>query len=654
MSNVDGLIIVDDQDANVSYTGSWTSAGSALEYSQTIHASNETGASMSYNFTGTYISVYGDYDTRGSCSLIFTLDGKSTTVDTPQINETAHHRQIWASSQLSDGNHTLIYSVDSCHRTNTNSSGTYGWFDYILYQPSPGTFPTAKYVIDDTSSDIKWAGNWSRTGVDGDFNVTAHASSKGASLELQFTGSAISVYGRLSNVTNTLTSAAFAIDNGAGATYNAPAQNATVFNEQFFASGALSQQEHTLTMTALSDAAIYIDYFIIRSTHSVSSGGSSTGSSGRSHRIGAIVGGTIGGVVGLVAIAAAVYFLLKRGKRPGKNKDLNSLTPPPSAFGTGRRGTVLVRNSVDGSYSLSGVASPHGQHTRMRSVHTTPSDDDISTAPERRLVSHFSIGSSIASSHGKYASPDRYVTYDDPFHIPTQPPTPRTPTSGTSSSPLLTSIPESPPAERWAFSRLYHSSPRKTRTHRPILSDGPSYPPDDGLRSPPMSPGTSSYQSSGQPSSRNLLYSATSFDTDEYFPSISDLKRRQLPQPPPDQPLREQSGTEFRDVPTPRPLPVPGSSSSSSSPSPPSGPSGIVRKGTDNFTGSDPGAISDLKRPDVLVTLSREGMSTSTLPIVHTDSGLRYTNDPGNGPSADDIDTTTLVPDELPPVYTFR
>ncbi len=92
----------------------------------------------------------------------------------------------------------------------------------------------------------------------------------------------------------------------------------------------------------------------------------------------------------------------------------SEVTPPPSAFGTGRRGTVLVRNSVDGSYSLSGVGSPHGQHTRMRSIHTTPSDDDISTAPERRLVSHFSIGSSIASSHGKYASPDRYVTYDDP------------------------------------------------------------------------------------------------------------------------------------------------------------------------------------------------------------------------------------------------
>ncbi|KAK0463104.1 uncharacterized protein EV420DRAFT_1732556 [Desarmillaria tabescens] len=214
MSSVDGgLIIVDDQDADVAYTGSWTSAGSAMEYSQTIHASNETGASMSYNFTGTYISVYGDYDPRGSCSLVFSLDGKSTEVNTPQINATAHHRQIWASSQLSDGNHTLVYSVDSCHRNNATSSGTYGWFDYILYQPSPGTLPAAKYVVDDTSSDIKWAGNWSRTGVDGDFNVTAHASSKGASLELQFTGSAITVYGRLDNLTNTLTSAAFAIDN---------------------------------------------------------------------------------------------------------------------------------------------------------------------------------------------------------------------------------------------------------------------------------------------------------------------------------------------------------------------------------------------------------------------------------------------------------
>ncbi|KAG7447247.1 uncharacterized protein BT62DRAFT_71372 [Guyanagaster necrorhizus] len=543
MSNADGLIIVDDQDADVSYTGSWISAGSALEYSETIHASNETGASMSYNFTGTYISIYGDYDPGGSCSLIFSLDGQSTTVYTPEINATAHHRQIWASSQLSNGNHTLVYSVDSCHRVNANSSGTYSWFDYILYQPSPGTLPTAKYVIDDTSTDIQWAGNWSRTGIDGDFNVTAHASSEGASLELKFTGSAITVYGRLNNVTNSSTSAAFAIDDGAGETFNASAPNAIVFNEQFFTSAALSQQEHTLTMTALSDA-IYIDYFIIRSTQSDSSRGTPTESSGRSRHIGAIAGGTIGGVVGLVAIAVAVCFLLKRGKQPGKNKDLNSLTPPPSAIGTGRRGTVLVRNSVDGSYSLSGMVYSHGQHTRMRSVHATPSDDDISAAPERRLVSHFSIGSSIASSHGRYASPDRYVTYDDPFHIPTQPTTPRTPTSRTSSSPFLTSIPESPPAGRSVFSRLYRSSPRKTRTHRHILSDGPSYPADHGLRSLPVSPGTSLYQSSyqpSQPSSRDLPHSVTSIDANDYFPSISDLKRRQLPEPGPNQRPREQS-----------------------------------------------------------------------------------------------------------------
>ncbi|KAK0463105.1 uncharacterized protein EV420DRAFT_1156568 [Desarmillaria tabescens] len=412
-------------------------------------------------------------------------------------------------------------------------------------------------------------------------------------------------------------------------------------------------------MTALSDAAIYIDYFIIRSTHSGSSGGSSAGSSGRSHRTGAIVGGTIGAVVGIVAVAAIIYFLLTRGKRPGKNKDLNSLTLPPSGIGTGRRGTVLVRNSVDGSYSLSGVVSPHhGQHTRMRSVHTSPSNSDFDNISgpktERRLVSRFSIGSSIVSSHGKYASVDLFRNI-----IPTQPPTPRTPTSGTSSSPLLTSIPESPPAGRSAFSRFFpSSSPRKSHTHRHILSDGgPSYPPDYGLRSPPMSPGVSSYQPSGEPSSRNLLHSVTTIDTDDYFPSISDLKRRRLPEVPRDQPPRESvayGGESSHSMPsTPRPLPIPGifvirlrfllAQSQGTR---------VTRKvGGENFMGLD---HDDLKRPNTLVTLSREGMSASTLPIVHTDSGLRYTDDPAGGPSAEDIDTTTLVPDELPPVYTLR
>jgi hypothetical protein len=44
--------VVDDQDARVEYTGHWSIGGSAVNYLNTLHSSNESGAAFTFNFNG--------------------------------------------------------------------------------------------------------------------------------------------------------------------------------------------------------------------------------------------------------------------------------------------------------------------------------------------------------------------------------------------------------------------------------------------------------------------------------------------------------------------------------------------------------------------------------------------------------------------------
>ncbi|KAG5719831.1 hypothetical protein E4T56_gene6064, partial [Termitomyces sp. T112] len=46
-------------DTDLIYTGQWSIGGTPSEYLSTTHGTNEVGASASFTFLGTSISVYG-------------------------------------------------------------------------------------------------------------------------------------------------------------------------------------------------------------------------------------------------------------------------------------------------------------------------------------------------------------------------------------------------------------------------------------------------------------------------------------------------------------------------------------------------------------------------------------------------------------------
>ncbi len=266
-------------------------------------------------------------DAGGSCSVAVSLDGDEHKFNSPSVTATSHQQTIWSSTRLADTNHTLLYSVESC--SGNSSSDPYLWFDYILYEPSSNAPSGAKYFIDDTSGQVEWNGQWTQNGEDGDFNSTRHVLQKDASLRLKFTGavtvvatsiitdknlgSKASVYGRVDS--NVPTQAAFSLDGGDAEIFNAPSSNVVQHNVEFFSSNTLDQTEHTLVMTARSDAPVSIDYFIVRSNPATKNDpGIADGHSGPPTSI--IIGAAVGGAVLLAALALAFWFFRRKWKAP--------------------------------------------------------------------------------------------------------------------------------------------------------------------------------------------------------------------------------------------------------------------------------------------------------------------------------------------------
>ncbi|PVF98118.1 hypothetical protein CPB86DRAFT_388575 [Serendipita vermifera] len=134
------LIIVDDNESVVQYTGQWALEGSAkYEYQGTTHKSNSTGNAAVLKFKGTTIDVFGTV--RGSTdqvtSLIsFQIDdgdkGYFMSVNTEGALRPKY--RLFARGTLPDGEHTL--RVESL-------TSTEFWLDYFIYTPSPITAATS-------------------------------------------------------------------------------------------------------------------------------------------------------------------------------------------------------------------------------------------------------------------------------------------------------------------------------------------------------------------------------------------------------------------------------------------------------------------------------------------------------------------------------
>ncbi|PVF93957.1 hypothetical protein CPB86DRAFT_678089, partial [Serendipita vermifera] len=126
------LVIVDESDSAVEYSGHWTVEGSpAYEYQGTTHKSSAAGAAAMFQFNGTAIDVFGTI--RGSSDqfnplISFQIDdgdkGYYQTINTEGILRPKV--RFYSSGGLSEGLHTLrIESVGSSEF----------WLDYFIYKP---------------------------------------------------------------------------------------------------------------------------------------------------------------------------------------------------------------------------------------------------------------------------------------------------------------------------------------------------------------------------------------------------------------------------------------------------------------------------------------------------------------------------------------
>jgi hypothetical protein len=179
MSN---FFIVDDQDASIVYTGHWNLGGDQADFSQTASSSSSSGATMSFSFSGNYVTAIGDFYAGGTCNGSFSIDGAVSNFTSPAQNTSLYQQALWASPTLSEGNHTLIYTVSSC-----NSSQSFVSLDYLLYNSSELITGTTSF-FDDRDSRLVYSGSTNSTSGENDFQGTITGLQQGADLQFQFNG----------------------------------------------------------------------------------------------------------------------------------------------------------------------------------------------------------------------------------------------------------------------------------------------------------------------------------------------------------------------------------------------------------------------------------------------------------------------------------
>ncbi|OJT07532.1 hypothetical protein TRAPUB_1628 [Trametes pubescens] len=123
------LLRIDDQSPLLQYNGNWVQSGTEQDYQKTSHSSNATGSFVTFTFNGTFITVYGSVDTRGSSSSYKLDDAPPVVTDIEQVpSAQLNYPLFFPSAPLQPGLHELVITV---------VGGTFN-LDYIEYTSLSG------------------------------------------------------------------------------------------------------------------------------------------------------------------------------------------------------------------------------------------------------------------------------------------------------------------------------------------------------------------------------------------------------------------------------------------------------------------------------------------------------------------------------------
>ncbi|KAF7374394.1 hypothetical protein MSAN_00323400 [Mycena sanguinolenta] len=270
------VVIVDDKDSSIAYSGTWETGGTAVEYHGTTTWSPLQGSIATFAFNGSQVTVFGSIRATfaPTASMNFVVDGgPSGTYIAGSVTNTIHHIPLWVSPSLNEGPHTLVITQGEAM-----AAPTLGpiFLDYIIYNTTSST--AGPYFIDDSDARVTYtpASSWQNIQSDPDFGHTSHAStSPGNSFVLQFEGSSISMYGDIKNGSN----ASMVIDGGTPVFFAPPIQTTNVTaNSLLFKSGALSDGTHSLAVAAENGSPVSVDYFLVTPNSNASSNSSPSSS----------------------------------------------------------------------------------------------------------------------------------------------------------------------------------------------------------------------------------------------------------------------------------------------------------------------------------------------------------------------------------------
>lgn len=104
----------DDRDPSIQYSGIWGTAGTSLDYLNTTTFTIYAGSAVSFNFTGTGVSVYGRIGPTGfgyAPLSNYTIDsGAPYTFNGTQKTDDQHQQLFFRATGLGLGQHTLAIS----------------------------------------------------------------------------------------------------------------------------------------------------------------------------------------------------------------------------------------------------------------------------------------------------------------------------------------------------------------------------------------------------------------------------------------------------------------------------------------------------------------------------------------------------------------
>ncbi|KAJ3994494.1 hypothetical protein F5050DRAFT_469847 [Lentinula boryana] len=307
-SAVNFNVTVDDFDSVLAYADQsvWTTPDpSSSDYHPesspwllgTFHKTSTVNASVSFNFTGPALFIYG-FSGPEYGSYEVELDGSSTIASAySSINGSTPHL-LYGTSNLTYGEHELILRNLGALLSNGDGDGSSLLFDFLRFtvQLAPSGASVSNTTIQEDDSSLTYTGTWG-SNTSGNFSGggSSYTSGDNAAVSFPFNGSAVYVFGDKKNDHGLYS---VVLDNGTEQIFDGISGCGGAFGQTceqqqptlaYFASN-LAEGEHSLKVTNL--AGVNQSYFdldsivlTIPSTYAprtLTNGSDSSGSAGNS------------------------------------------------------------------------------------------------------------------------------------------------------------------------------------------------------------------------------------------------------------------------------------------------------------------------------------------------------------------------------------